>query len=101
MVQGHALRGPKSTDQKDVRSYRPFGYQAPPRGDRVLEEGKIEARRLPASERSGSQTIFQGLLEEMRIADCGLRFAVCGLRFADCGLRIADLIVSLRQFCQG
>jgi 16S rRNA U516 pseudouridylate synthase RsuA-like enzyme len=46
LVQGHALRGPKSTDQEDVRSHRPFGDQAPPRRDRFFEERKIEARRV-------------------------------------------------------
>jgi 16S rRNA U516 pseudouridylate synthase RsuA-like enzyme len=44
MVQGHTLRGPKSTDQEDVRSHRTFRDQAPPRGDRFFEERKIEAR---------------------------------------------------------
>src|SRR5262245_44144486 len=76
MVQGHALRGPKSTDQKDVRSHRPFSDQAPPCGDRVLEERKIEARRIPPSERGRGQTIFQGRLEEMRVEDRGLRQAL-------------------------
>src|SRR5262245_64846283 len=78
MVQGYALRGSKSTDQKNVRSHRPFGDQAPPRGDRVLEERKIEAGRISPSERSRGQTIFQGRLEEMRVKDCGLRIADCG-----------------------
>src|SRR5215470_5498046 len=85
MVQGHALRGPKSTDQKNVRSHRPFSHQAPPCADRVLEERKIEAGRIPPAERGRGQTILQGRLEEMRIADCGLRIADCGLRIADCG----------------
>src|SRR5262252_5878836 len=71
MVQGHALRGPKSTDQKNVRSHRPFSDQAPPCGDRVLEERKIEAGRIPPSERGRGQTIFQGRLEGMRVEDCG------------------------------